>query len=159
MDEIRRKRIEEQLRDLIAELILGGEVKDPRVGAFVSVTRVEAARDISAARVFVSTFTAGGEGSEETRHLDTAVAGLQSAGLLPGFTSSRIRGSRKASRSTRGSRAFSREFGARASPDGPGTPLRDGLDRETRGNHFVRGARTGQARAPNGQSGARRHLG
>jgi ribosome-binding factor A len=79
MDEIRRKRIEEQLRDLIAELILGGEVKDPRVGAFVSVTRVEAARDISAARVFVSTFTAGGEGSEETRHLDTAVAGLQSA--------------------------------------------------------------------------------
>jgi ribosome-binding factor A len=56
VDEIRRRRVEEQLRDHIAELILSGQVKDPRVGPFVSVTRVEAARDLSAAKVFVSVF-------------------------------------------------------------------------------------------------------
>jgi ribosome-binding factor A len=54
VDERRRRRIEEQLRDLIAELILGGQVKDPRVGPLVSVTRVEAARDLSFAKVFIS---------------------------------------------------------------------------------------------------------
>jgi ribosome-binding factor A len=56
VDEIRRRRIEEQLREVIAELILGGQVKDPRVGPFVSVTRVEAARDLSAAKIYVSVF-------------------------------------------------------------------------------------------------------
>ena len=54
MDEIRRRRIEGELRDLVAGLIIGGQVKDPRVGPFVSVTRVEAARDLSNAKIFVS---------------------------------------------------------------------------------------------------------
>jgi len=56
MDEIRRRRVEEQLRDIIAGLILGGHVKDPRVSPFISITRVEAARDLSYAKVFVSAF-------------------------------------------------------------------------------------------------------
>jgi ribosome-binding factor A len=84
MDEIRLRRVEEQLRDVIASLILGGQVKDPRVGPFVSVTRVEAARDLSAARVFVSTLAgavstddAGGPGGDA--ELEEAVQGLQSA--------------------------------------------------------------------------------
>ncbi len=91
MDEIRRRRVEEQLRDVIAELILGGQVKDPRVGPFVSVTRVEAARDLSAAKVFVSVFPgavpsgeaahAGGESASDPgeRALGLAVEGLQNA--------------------------------------------------------------------------------
>jgi len=86
MDEIRRRRVEEELRDLIAALILGGEVKDPRVGPFVSVTRVEAARDLSAARVFVSSFSEEGPagGLKEAvgpkgESLESAVAGLQHA--------------------------------------------------------------------------------
>lgn len=62
MDDIRLRRVEGELRDLIAELILGGQVKDPRVGPFVSITRVEAARDLSAAKVFVSVFP-GASGS------------------------------------------------------------------------------------------------
>jgi ribosome-binding factor A len=56
VDEIRLRRVEGELREIIAELILSGQVKDPRVGPFVSVTRVEAARDLSAAKVFVSVF-------------------------------------------------------------------------------------------------------
>ncbi len=84
MDEIRRRRVEEQLRDVIASLIMGGQVKDPRVGSLVSVTRVEAASDLSAARVFVSTFAGTDGGGED---LDAAVRGLQSAA---GFIQSQL---------------------------------------------------------------------
>jgi ribosome-binding factor A len=56
VDEIRRRKVEEQLREELASLILGGEVKDPRVGSLTSITRVEVARDMSYARVYVSTF-------------------------------------------------------------------------------------------------------
>lgn len=95
MDEIRRKRVEEELRDIIASLILGGQVKDPRVGPLISVTRVEAAKDLSTARVFISTFT----GDIETPHtqdrrndLDTAVQGLQSAaGFIQGQLARRMK--------------------------------------------------------------------
>lgn len=91
MDEIRRKRVEDELRDMIAELIIGGQVKDPRVGPFVSVTRVEAARDLSYAKIYVSAFPGTeeepaanaapkepGEGEAPSR-LDLAVEGLQCA--------------------------------------------------------------------------------
>jgi ribosome-binding factor A len=102
LDDIRRRRIEGELRDLIAELILGGQVKDPRVGPFVSVTRVEAARDLSVARVFVSVFPepepepAEGEAGSEARaeaekrsrdRLELAVEGL---GRAAGFIQSQL---------------------------------------------------------------------
>ena len=90
MDEIRLRRVEEQLRDLIAALIIGGQVKDPRVGPFISVTRVEAARDLSYAKVFVSAFP-GGEGDDSSPSgeaaLDLAVAGLMNAA---GFIQSQV---------------------------------------------------------------------
>jgi len=91
MDEIRLKRVEEELRDHIASLILGGGVKDPRVSSFVSITRVEAARDLSTAKVFVSVFGAdpgsGGENAEGREPLVLAVEGLQSAA---GFIQSQL---------------------------------------------------------------------
>ncbi len=72
MSELRQRRVEEQLAREIGSLIVSGEVKDPRVNSFLSVTRVEAARDYSSARVFVSTFQDSGE-------LEAGVAGLNSA--------------------------------------------------------------------------------
>jgi ribosome-binding factor A len=91
MDEIRLRRVEEQLRDVIAALILGGQVKDPRVGPMVSITRVEAARDLSAARVFVSTIDgadgAAAGGASGGGELEAAVQGLQSAA---GFIQSQV---------------------------------------------------------------------
>lgn len=94
--------LEEQLREEIASLIIRGEVKDPRVGPLVSVTRVEAARDASHAKVFVSTFSqavtgeAEGESVESAaaadRLLEAAVAGLQSAaGFIQAQVAKRIR--------------------------------------------------------------------
>ena len=101
MDEIRRRRVEEELRDVIAALILGGQVKDPRVGPLVSVTRVEAARDLSAARVFVSTIAGvagggvaggGADGDGGAASLEAAVQGLQSAaGFIQAQVSRRMK--------------------------------------------------------------------
>lgn len=104
MNEKRQRMLEEQLRSEISTLILGGEIKDPRIGPLVSVTRVEVAKDASTARVFVSTFglpaesegatvDAAGVSSPETstakaiKRLDEAVAGLQSAA---GFVQSHL---------------------------------------------------------------------
>jgi ribosome-binding factor A len=92
MDEIRHLRLEEQIREEISSLIVSGEIKDPRVGPFVSVTRVEAARDLSFARVFVSSFAASAEDpeggkAEEPAALDRAVEGLNRAS---GFVQARI---------------------------------------------------------------------
>jgi ribosome-binding factor A len=92
MDEIRHRKLEEQVREELSSLIMGGEVKDPRVGPFVSLTRVEAARDLSYARVFVSSFAAaadhpGAEGQDDDKILSQAVDGLNHAA---GFMQSRI---------------------------------------------------------------------
>lgn len=50
MNEKQKARIEDEIRTLVSELIIR-RVKDPRV-ANVSVTRVEASRDYSMARIF-----------------------------------------------------------------------------------------------------------
>ena len=81
MDQIRLKRLEELLREEIAALISSGEIKDPRVGSLISVTRVEANRDGSVAKVWVSCLT------DDEKELDAAVDGLSSAA---GFVQSQI---------------------------------------------------------------------
>lgn len=115
MDDIRRMRLEEQLREEISSLISRGEVKDPRVGPFVSVTRVEAARDGSHAKVYVSSFAAesraedagsggaaggaagdGGTAMASAQKIDAAVdaaaAGLSSAaGFIQAQIARRVR--------------------------------------------------------------------
>jgi ribosome-binding factor A len=73
MDQKRRNRLEELIREQIATLIASGEVKDPRVSSFISVTRVEAGRDGSTARVYVSCI------GDDDRQIDAAVDGLVSA--------------------------------------------------------------------------------
>ena len=79
MDEIRKKRVEEELRSEIAALILNGDVKDPRVNSFLSITRVEVSRDASMARVFVSTFEEGEALTRGVEGLNKAAGFLQSA--------------------------------------------------------------------------------
>ncbi len=81
MDQIRRNRLEEFLREEISSLILSGEIKDPRVGSLISVSRVEVNRDGSHAKVWVSCL------EDEKARLDSAAQGLESAA---GFVQSRI---------------------------------------------------------------------
>lgn len=85
MDQIRRKRVEETLKAEVASLLARGEVKDPRVDTFLSITRVEVARDGSHAKLFVSTFRDGDA-------LLEGVAGLNAAaGFLQASVSRRLR--------------------------------------------------------------------
>ena len=50
MGQYRLQRLNDQLRDEISQLILRGEVKDPRVSNFLSINRVEVTNDLSYAK-------------------------------------------------------------------------------------------------------------
>ena len=54
MSEFRLKRVEQNIRETISNLILRGTVKDPRVSGLISVTEVKVSKDIAYADVFVS---------------------------------------------------------------------------------------------------------
>lgn len=75
----RPEQVAETIRQVVADLLVRGDVRDPRVGT-VTVTRVEVTRDLSHARVYVS---APGDDDARTQ----AIEGLQSAA---GFLRSRL---------------------------------------------------------------------
>lgn len=78
----RMRRVNEALREVLSEGI--GDLKDPRIG-FVTVTGVEASRDLRHATVFVSVL-----GSKQKQ--DAALAGLQSAhAVLQGRVNQELR--------------------------------------------------------------------
>ena len=60
MGQYRIQRLDDQLRDEIASLIMRGDVKDPRVNSFLSINRVEVTKDLSYAKVYVSSFLPDG---------------------------------------------------------------------------------------------------
>ncbi|MCR4899526.1 MAG: 30S ribosome-binding factor RbfA [Treponema sp.] len=72
MGQYRLQRLDDQLRDEISTLIMRGQVKDPRVNTFLSINRVEVTKDLSYAKVFVSSFLPDGD-------LKRGVAGLNAA--------------------------------------------------------------------------------
>ncbi|MDC7220378.1 MAG: 30S ribosome-binding factor RbfA [Spirochaetales bacterium] len=80
MNEVRRKRVESLIRDMVSKMIVTGEIKDPRVSSFISITRVETAKDVTTARIYVSSI-------ESEDALKRAVQGLNNAA---GFIQSSI---------------------------------------------------------------------
>lgn len=72
MGQYRLQRLNDQLRDEISQLILRGDVKDPRVSTFLSINRVEITNDLAYAKVYVSSFLPDGD----LRH---GVSGLNAA--------------------------------------------------------------------------------
>ena len=79
----RTERLAEEIREEVAQLI-GGELKDPRIG-FVTVTRVELAADLRNARVLVGIL-----GSPAER--EKTLAGLKhSAGFMRRSLGQRLR--------------------------------------------------------------------
>ncbi len=77
----RTQRLNELIREEISD-ILRRQVKDPRLGCFLSVTHVDTSSDLSSAKVFVSIM-----GSEEEKR--GAMEGLASAS---GFLYKELRG-------------------------------------------------------------------
>ncbi len=80
MGEYRLIRLGEQLREEISQLILRQQIKDPRVSTFLTINHVEIVRDLSYAKVNVSSFL-------PDEQVERGVAGLQSAA---GFIQSTI---------------------------------------------------------------------
>jgi ribosome-binding factor A len=76
------RRVNEALKEVLSEGI--GDLKDPRIG-FVTVTGVQASRDLRHATVYVSVL-----GSEQKR--EASLAGLESAhGILQGRVNRELR--------------------------------------------------------------------
>jgi len=70
----RTERVNDLIREELSDLLLR-EVRDPRLGGLISITRVEVSPDLSTARVFVSVMAAEAEQSEALTAL-TAAAGF-----------------------------------------------------------------------------------
>ena len=68
----RQERIQQQIASTVGELIVGRQIKDPRVSPLASVSRVVVAKDFSRARIFIS-------GYMDDKALDRSVEGLNSA--------------------------------------------------------------------------------
>ena len=77
MGQYRIPRLNDQLRDEISQLILRGEVKDPRVSTFLCINRVEVTTDLSYAKVFVSSFLSDAQVSKGVDGLNAAAGFIQ----------------------------------------------------------------------------------
>ena len=79
MSQYRIARVNDQLRDEIAKLILSGSVKDPRVSTFLNVNRVEVSNDLCFAKVYVSSFLPDAQVKKGVEGLNNAAGFIQTA--------------------------------------------------------------------------------
>ncbi len=56
--ELRIKRTESIIRDMVSQMILRGEIKDRRVSTFVSITEVALSKDLDHAKIYVTSYDA-----------------------------------------------------------------------------------------------------
>lgn len=59
MDDIRKQRIENLMKEKISQMIVRGEIKDPRVNTMVTISRIDISRDLSVAKVYISSLFEG----------------------------------------------------------------------------------------------------
>lgn len=84
MSKYRLQKLGNQLRGEIATLIMRHDVKDPRVSEFLNINRVEITKDLSAAKVYVSSFL-------DDAALERGVQGLQNAaGFIQGTIAKKL---------------------------------------------------------------------
>lgn len=77
MGQYRIQRLNDQLRDEISNLILKGEVKDPRVSNFLSINCVEVTTDLGYAKVYVSSFLPDNQVEKGVNGLNAAAGFIQ----------------------------------------------------------------------------------
>ena len=78
MGQYRLLKLGEQIRGEIANMILRAEIKDPRVSNFLTINRVEVAKDLAHAKVYVSTFMSESELNRGVQGLTSAAGFIQS---------------------------------------------------------------------------------
>jgi len=79
MGEFRMLKLGEQIRDEISSLIMLQKIKDPRVSTFLSINRVEVARDLAYATVYVSSFLNESQVKKGVEGLNSAAGFIQSS--------------------------------------------------------------------------------
>ena len=79
MGEFRMLKLGEQIRDEISKLIMTQKVKDPRVSTFLTINRVEVARDLAYAKVYVSSFLNESQVKKGVEGLNSAAGFIQSS--------------------------------------------------------------------------------
>ena len=79
MGEFRMLKLGEQIRDEISKLIMLQKVKDPRVSTFLTINRVEVARDLAYAKVYVSSFLNESQVKKGVEGLNSAAGFIQSS--------------------------------------------------------------------------------
>ncbi len=79
MGQYRISRLNDQLRDEISQLILRGDVKDPRVSTFLCINRVDVTSDLSYAKVYVSSFLSDSQVEKGVEGLNSAAGFIQSS--------------------------------------------------------------------------------
>ena len=78
MAEYRTERLGRLIQEMIGALVLEGRIKDPRVGPFISITRVQVSRDLSFADVYVSNIRDTAGVKRNTEGLQSAAGFIQS---------------------------------------------------------------------------------
>lgn len=78
MGEFRLIRLGEQLRDEISTMIMRQQIKDPRVSTFLTINSVEVVRDLSYAKVKVSSFLPDSQVEKGVQGLQSAAGFIQS---------------------------------------------------------------------------------
>ncbi len=78
MSEFRLIRLGEQIRNEISQMILKQQIKDPRVSTFLNINRVEVSRDLSYAKVYVSSFMDEKKTAKGVKGLESAAGFIQS---------------------------------------------------------------------------------
>lgn len=78
MGQYRLLKLGEQIRGEIANMILRAQIKDPRVSNFLTINRVEVAKDLAHAKVYVSTFMSESELNRGVEGLSSAAGFIQS---------------------------------------------------------------------------------
>ena len=79
MGEVRMLKLGEQIREEISKLLMMQKVKDPRVSTFLSINRVEVAKDLAFAKVYVSSFLNESQVKKGVEGLNSASGFIQSS--------------------------------------------------------------------------------
>lgn len=77
MSDIRKNRIAAQILEEISRMIIQGVIKDPRVTSSLSITEVKVSKDISSAKVYISSFASQNELENGVKALNHAAGFIQ----------------------------------------------------------------------------------
>ena len=77
MNDLRLKRVESLIRDQVSNLIMMGELKDPRINSLLSITTVKVASDLTSAKLMVSSLEGEAKLAKSIKALNHAAGFIQ----------------------------------------------------------------------------------